>query len=229
MKEMEPIAVFRSPFTSKFGIPRQSGLVEDLPGRIVFAPEYRSAGAFRGLEGFDYIWIIWGFSANAARAGRSTVRPPRLGGNRRVGVFATRSPFRPNGLGLSSVRVVSVGDGFVEVLGADLMDGTPVYDVKPYVPYTDSHPDARAGFVDENEWMRLEVIMPAPVRKMLTPVEFRALAGALSLDPRPHYHEDPQRIYAMPFGGKEIRFRVEEGRLHVLEIVGACENRKTEP
>lgn len=217
MKAIEPIAVFKSPLTSKFGIPRQSGLVESLPGRIVFEPEYRCADAVRGLEDFDYIWIIWGFSANSGKDAHPTVRPPRLGGNKRIGVFASRSPFRPNGLGLSAVRIVSVGVGWIEVSGADLMDGTPIYDIKPYIPYADSHPEARGGFTDGRKWERLAVEIPGELRGMFTAEELETLTGVLSLDPRPHYHDDPQRIYGMPFAGKDVRFRVADGTVWVVD------------
>jgi len=218
MKTIEPIAVFKSPFTSKFGIPRQSGLVENLHGRIVFEPEYRNPDAVRGLEDFNYIWIIWGFSANDGKNVHPTVRPPRLGGNERIGVFASRSPFRPNGLGLSAVRIVSVGNGWIEVSGADLMDATPIYDIKPYIPYADSHPDARGGFTDRHGWKRLAVEIPGEMRSMFTAAELDALTGALSLDPRPHYHDDPERIYGMPFAGKDVRFSVEDGTVRIVGV-----------
>lgn len=166
--EIKPIARFRSPFTSKFGIPKQAGLVEELEGQIVFEPEYRNPDALRGIEGFDYLWLIWEFSANKHRANSPVVRPPVLGGNEKMGVFATRSPFRPNNIGLSSVRLSRVEwDGtngpIIHVKGADLMDGTPIYDIKPYVVYADSHPDARSGFVDTRKWKRLEVVVPVDV------------------------------------------------------------------
>ena len=166
--EIKPIARFRSPFTSKFGIPKQAGLVEELEGQIVFEPEYRNPDALRGIEGFDYLWLIWEFSANKHRANSPVVRPPVLGGNEKMGVFATRSPFRPNNIGLSSVRLSRVEwDGtngpIIHVKGADLMDGTPIYDIKPYVVYADSHPDARSGFVDTRKWKRLEVVVPVGV------------------------------------------------------------------
>ena len=160
MKEIKPIAYFRSPLTSKFGIPRQSGLADNLVGKIVFEPQYQREEALRGLEEFDYLWLIWGFSANKSTDdGKLTVRPPRLGGNERLGVFATRSPFRPNGLGLSSVRIKRITDGAIEVSGADLMDGTPIYDVKPYISYVDSHPQARGGFTDKKAWKKLSIVI----------------------------------------------------------------------
>ena len=221
MKQITPIAHFRSPLTSKFGIPRQSGLVDELRGSIVFEKPYAQPDALRGIEDFDYLWLIWGFSANSDDAGESrslTVRPPRLGGNQRMGVFATRSPFRPNGLGLSCVRIEKVENGVIHVLGADLMDGTPIYDVKPYVPYADAHPEARGGFTDQREWKQLEVVIPDDLRRLFTPGELAALTKILSLDPRPHYHTDSQRIYGLPFGGRDIRFRVAEGVVSVVEV-----------
>ena len=222
--QIEPIAYFESPFTSKFGIPRQSGLAETVGGRIVFVEPYRQAEALRGLESFDYVWIVWGFSANVAAPKHPTVRPPRLGGNERLGVWATRSPFRPNNLGLSSVRIrriVTEGAGApsIEVMGADLMDGTPIYDVKPYLPYADSHPDARGGFTDTHQWEPLHVVLPADVARLLTADERAALSETLSLDPRPSYQSQPDRIYGMPFGRWDIRFRVAGRELTVVEVV----------
>ena len=204
-----PIAFFRSPFTSKFGIPRQSGLVNQLRGRIEFVAEYRQAEALRGLEEYDYVWLIWGFSENVDAAKHPTVRPPLLGGNERVGVWATRSPFRPNNLGLSSVRIAAIDlqAATIDVLGADLMDGTPIYDIKPYLPYVDSHPEARGGFTERKEWQRLKVDMPGELSELLSEPDLAALREALSLDPRPHYHDD-DREYGMPFLGYDIRFRV---------------------
>lgn len=221
--EITPIAYFKSPFPDKFGIPRQAGLVEGLRGRIVFVPGFKSADAIRGLDGFEYIWLIWGFSANTAStdktAFQATVRPPRLGGNERVGVFASRSPFRPNGLGLSSVKVVSIdfGGPSIEVDGADLMDGTPIYDIKPYVEYTDSHPGVRSGFVDSHGWESLEVVFPEDASS--SGIDLKVLADVLSLDPRPKYQDDPLKVYGMAFGGHEIRFKVSGRVLTVLEIV----------
>lgn len=225
---IEPIAHFCSPFTSKFGIPRQAGIVPELRGQIVFEPKYRNADALRGLEQFDYLWIIWGFSSrkeegvgrkeNSAMTFHSTVRPPLLGGNERRGVWATRSPFRPNGLGLSSVRIDRIENGVIHVLGADLMDGTPIYDIKPYLEYVDSHTGVRSGFVDERQWQRLEVVMPEELRELFAPDELKALFATLEQDPRPQYHDDPQRIYGMPFGGRDVRFRVEGQRLLVVQV-----------
>ena len=221
---IQPIAFFRSPLTSKFGIPRQSGLATSLPGRIEFEPDYRHEEAIRGLEGFSHLWIIWEFSANRHEAAGLTVRPPRLGGNERLGVFATRSPFRPNGLGLSCVRLKSIEmtaqkGPVIHVEGADLMDGTPIYDLKPYVVYTDAHPDARCGFVDDREWSPLEVEMPPQLLSKFTADELKGLVQVLSQDPRPRYHDDPTRIYGMPFAGRDVHFRVEGQRLFVVEVL----------
>ena len=222
---IRPVAHFRSPLTSKFGIPRQSGLATGLRGQVVMEPPFDHPDALRGLADFDYAWLIWGFSANRKAAADNglegvalTVRPPRLGGNRRMGVFATRSPFRPNGLGLSCVRIERVETGVVHVLGADLMDGTPIYDIKPYVPYADAHPEARGGFTDQTEWQPLQVCFPDELRARFSPADQRALIEILSQDPRPRYHDDPSRIYGMPFGGCDVRFRVADGLLTVVEI-----------
>ena len=218
---IHPIAYFHSPFSSKFGIPKQSGLVEELEGRIVFAPEYRNADYIRGLQGFDYIWLIWEFSDNRHPSKSPVVRPPVLGGNERVGVFATRSPFRPNALGLSSVRIQrieldSASGPVIHVLGADLMDGTPIYDIKPYIVYADCHPDARSGFVDNRSWPKLEVVIPEEIAKNYQPERLSVLRKILELDPRPHYQNDPKRIYGMPFDGTDVRFFVENGVLTVI-------------
>lgn len=218
---IHPIAFFHSPFSSKFGIPKQSGLVEELEGRIVFAPEYRNADYIRGLQGFDYIWLIWEFSDNRHPSKSPVVRPPVLGGNERVGVFATRSPFRPNALGLSSVRIQrieldSASGPVIHVLGADLMDGTPIYDIKPYIVYADCHPDARSGFVDSRSWPKLEVVIPEEIAKNYQPERLSVLRKILELDPRPHYQNDPHRIYGMPFDGTDVRFFVENGVLTVI-------------
>ena len=222
--EIRPIAHFESPLKSKFGIPRQSGLVEQLSGRIVFEPPYRREEAVRGLEGFDFLWLIWEFSANRDAEKSLTVRPPRLGGNTRLGVFATRSPFRPNNLGLSCVRIDRVEmdsrlGPVIYVLGADLMDGTPIYDVKPYVAYADAHPEARSGFVDATEWKPLEVEMTDELAAMVPAGELEALKATLAQDPRPRFHDDPQRIYGMPFLNVDIRFRVDGRSLIVTEII----------
>ena len=196
---MKPIAHFRSPFKSKFGVPKQAGLVAELEGEIVFEPEYRNADALRGIEGFDYLWLIWEFSANRHAAKSPVVRPPVLGGNEKVGVFATRSPFRPNNIGLSSVRLSHVEwessrGPVIHVKGADLMDGTPIYDIKPYVVYADCHPEARSGFVDERKWNKLQVEISDTVKTFLlsqgmTEEKIGILKEVLAQDPRPHYQK----------------------------------------
>lgn len=219
---IEPIAIFRSPFKSKFGVPKQSGLVAELEGEIVFVPTYRNADALRGLEEFDYLWLIWEFSANSHSANSLVVRPPLLGGNEKMGVFATRSPFRPNPLGLSSVRISHIAwddsrGPVIHVHGADLMDGTPIYDIKPYVPYADSHPEARGGFTDTHVLKRLSVEIPPQVRQLFTGQQVLALTKILELDPRPHYHKDNQKTYGMSYGGYDIHFRVANGRVEVTD------------
>ena len=222
--EIEAIAHFRSPFSSKFGIPKQSGLVESLKGEIVFVPKYRNRDSLRGLDEFDYIWLIWGFSANPHKATAPVVRPPVLGGNEKVGVFASRSPFRPNALGLSSVRVESVdmetADGpVVRVLGADLMVGTPIYDIKPYVAYADCHDNVRCGFVDRSVNRRLNVEMPADVAQLFDDNSLMSLRKVLELDPRPRYQHDSGKTYGMPFAGYDIHFRVDGNTLIVVDAV----------
>ena len=217
-----PIAHFRSPFTSKFGIPKQSGLVEELRGSIVFEPKYRNSDYIRGLEDFDFLWLIWEFSANPHRAVSPVVRPPVLGGNERVGVFATRSPFRPNPLGLSSVKIdhVEMNDSLgpvIHVLGADLMDGTPIFDIKPYIAYADCHVGVRSGFVDQSKWPKLSVVIPPSLEAFLSKEQLEALRHTLELDPRPHYQNDPQKVYGMPFEGRDIHFLVNDGVLTVLD------------
>lgn len=223
--ELKIIARIHTDFKTKFGVPRQSGLVNELTGRIIFEPEYRNADALRGLEGFSHIWLLWDFSeAHRENEGWSpTVRPPRLGGNKRMGVWATRSPFRPNNIGLSSVRLINIlpntPEGPVlEVSGADLMDGTPIYDIKPYLPFTDSHPEATGGFAQEqNEAIEpLLVQLPESLEQSLSIEKFNALKGVLAADPRPHYQNDPDRIYAMEFADMEIKFRVIGHTLIVL-------------
>jgi tRNA-Thr(GGU) m(6)t(6)A37 methyltransferase TsaA len=221
--EIQPIAYFHSPLTSKFGIPRQSGLVSELAGTIVFEPAYRQDDGVRGLEDFDYLWLIWEFSDNKDAKKSLTVRPPRLGGNRRMGVFATRSPFRPNNLGLSCVRIDHIEHHaqlgpVIHVKGADLMDGTPIYDIKPYVTYADCHPEARSGFVDDSEWQELSVEIPDAISTQFTAEELQSLRQLLALDPRPRYHDDASRIYGMPFAGRDVRFRVEGRKLTVVSI-----------
>ncbi len=218
---IEPIAYFRSPLTSKFGIPRQSGIVTTLSGTIAFVPKYAKPEALRGLDAFDYLWLVWGFSEHVDAEKHPTVRPPLLGGNERVGVWASRSPFRPNNLGLSSVRIakVDVSVPCIEVLGADLMDGTPIYDIKPYLAYVDSHPDARGGFTDSHQWQRLQVVVPDAFRTVLSAKDTKVLIETLSLDPRPHYQDDASRQYGMPFMGYDIRFHVVGDCLYVDDWV----------
>ena len=227
--KIAPIAHFRSAFPTKFGVPRQSGIIDELRGCIVFEPTYRNADALRGLEGFDYLWIIWEFSANKTQQERGasswqpTVRPPLLGGNTQMGVFATRSPYRPNPIGLSSVRIerieMTMKEGpVIHVFGADLMDGTPIYDIKPYVTYADSHPGARSGFVDERRWQELKVVFPEQLQKHFTQESLAALIRVLALDPRPQYQDIPEKIYGMPYEGYDIRFRVADGVLTVIEV-----------
>ena len=219
--ELRPIARVHSDFGSKFGVPRQSGLVPELTAELEFEPEFRSPEAVRGLEAFNHIWLIWQFSENADRGWSPTVRPPRLGGNRRVGVFASRSPFRPNPLGLSCVRLLEVRQdqarGPLLLLGgADLVDGTPVYDIKPYVPYADCHPEAAGGFAEEVAWRPLEVDFPPELLERVPEEKRAALRGILAMDPRPAYQKDPGRVYGFAFAGLELRFSVGEGRLRVL-------------
>ena len=221
--QIEPIAYFRSPFATKFGVPKQSGLVENLMGTIEFVPQYRNADALRGMEDFDYLWLIWEFSANRHAATSPVVRPPLLGGNRKVGVFASRSPFRPNRLGLSSVRISEIEldttrGPLIHVLGADLMDGTPIYDIKSYVVYADSHPEARSGFVDKNDIRWLEVVVPDAVAARYSSDELAALRKVLALDPRPHYQDNPEKVYGMMYAGKDVKFRVEGDVLTVVEV-----------
>lgn len=223
--EIKPIARFHSPFKSKFGIPKQAGLVEELEGQIVFEPEFRSPDALRGIEGFDFLWLIWEFSANKHKANSPVVRPPVLGGNEKMGVFATRSPFRPNNIGLSSVRLLRVEwessrGPIVHVKGGDLMDGTPIYDIKPYVVYADCHPEARSGFVDERKWEKLQVLVSDEVRahlvnQGLSDKQIEVLREVLAQDPRPHYQKNPDKVYGMPYQDLDIHFRVKDGVLVV--------------
>ena len=220
---MRIIARVRSDFSTKFGIPRQSGLVEELESLVVFEPEYRDANALRGIEQFSHLWLIWQFSENKDAGWSPTVRPPKLGGNARLGVFATRSPFRPNPIGLSSVKLLGVEQDpvrgrMLRISGADLMDGTPILDIKPYVPYTDAHPDAAAGYTAHTSDGRLRVDIPEELLARVPRAKHAALLGALAQDPRPGYQDDPKRVYGFPFAGLEIRFRVAEGTLTVVEI-----------
>ena len=219
--EIRPIARMRSDFPEKFGIPRQAGIVEALEGLVVFEPEYRDPEALRGIEGFSHLWLLWQFSENLRAGFSPTVRPPRLGGNARMGVFATRSPFRPNALGLSCVELKAVeerpGLGTVLVVrGADLMDGTPIFDIKPYIPYADCRPDALSGFApDAGETLGVEI--PDALLSSLPPEKREALVGVLANDPRPRYQKDPDRVYALDFAGFTVRFRVEGD---VVRVVG---------
>jgi tRNA-Thr(GGU) m(6)t(6)A37 methyltransferase TsaA len=220
---MKIIARIRSDFPTKFGIPRQSGLVESLRARIVFEPPYRNPDTLRGLEGFSHIWLIWEFSQAVRSDWSPTVRPPRLGGNTRMGVFATRSPFRPNPIGLSSVRLEEIslhgpeGPTLV-VSGADLMDGTPIFDIKPYVPYADSHPEAAGGFASVRAEPSLRVEFPPELLEKVPEDRRAALEGVLALDPRPSYQDQPGRVYGMEFAGLDIRFTVEGDLLQVVAV-----------
>ena len=220
---IQVIARIHSDFTTKFGIPRQSGLVPQLRAKIIFEPEFRIPEAVRGLEGFSHIWLIWQFSQAVREKWSPTVRPPRLGGNERLGVFATRSPYRPNALGLSSVGLEGVEldpelGPVLYVSGADLMDGTPIYDIKPYVPYADAHPEARGGFTDQVPRRRLAVDCPPELLDKVPEGKRAALLGVLAEDPRPAYQNDPERVYAMAFAGLDVKFRVSGGTLTVCGV-----------
>ena len=217
------IAHIHSQFPQKFGIPRQSGLVGALTARIVFAPEFRDPRAIKGLEGYSHLWLLWQFSESRKDAWTPMVRPPRLGGDTYMGVFATRSPFRPNPLGLSCVKLERIepdsGEGPVLVVsGADLMDGTPIYDIKPYLPYADSYPGASGGFTDEVKREKLQVIFPEDLLGLLPPEDREGAVGMLAEDPRPSYQKDPERIYGVLFAGYNIRFRVNENSLQVISV-----------
>ena len=222
-KIIKPIAHFYSPFKEKFGVPKQSGLVNTLQGTIVFEKEYSNMEIIKGLEEFDYLWIIWGFSANKENFQGTTVRPPLLGGNIRMGVFATRSPFRPNGLGLSSVKISRIcinkkGLLTIEVFGADLINNTPIYDIKPYIKYADSHPDARSGFVDTNPIQYIKVEYADDLKENYKDIDFDSLTSILQLDPRPHYHKDNQKDYCFEFQKHAITFCVQDKTLLVTNI-----------
>lgn len=237
--QIEKIATIHTDFSEKFGIPRQSGLVEELEGRIVFEPIYRDPSALKGLEGYSNIWLIWGFSeakrrgiqksespgedSDLRKAWAPTVRPPRLGGDERMGVFATRSPFRPNSLGLSCVRIERIEQDkemgmMIVVRGADMLDGTPIYDIKPFLPYVDNHPEARGGFSDRFAEYGLDVSIPEDLERQIPKSKLSAVRGVLAQDPRPSYQNDPDRIYGMEFAGMNIRFRVKDKRLTVCEV-----------
>lgn len=221
--EIKRIGWIETEFSEKFGIPRQSGLVEELRGRVVFAPEYRVREAFRGLEGFSHLWLLWEFSESRRESWSPTVRPPRLGGNKRMGVFATRSPFRPNPIGLSCVKLERVEldspDGPVlHVQGADLLNGTPILDVKPYLPYADSRPQAVGGFAGARPEHRLEVRIPHECSEKIPPELRTALENVLAEDPRPSYQDDPQRVYGMAFAGLDVKFTVAGNILTVTSV-----------
>jgi len=221
--EMKPIAYIHNDYTAKFGIPRQSGLVEQVESTIVFAPEYRNTDALRGIKGYSHLWLVWVFSEAIRENWSPTVLPPRLGGKTRMGVFATRSPFRPNPIGLSSVKLLGVElhtkDGpIIHVAGADLMDGTPILDIKPYLPYTDSHPDAVGGFADPVRDYHLEVVFPDEWLAQVPQRLREPVLGLLAQDPRPSYQNDPERVYGVAFGGYDFRFRVHDGVLTICEV-----------
>ena len=222
--KIQVIARMHSDFATKFGIPRQSGIVQELRSTIVFEPEFRNSDALRGMEGFSHLWLIWQFS-EAVRSGWSpTVRPPRLGGNTRMGVFATRSPFRPNNLGLSCVRFLGLEETkefgtVIHVGGADLMDGTPIFDIKPYIPYADCQPEARNGFTGGTEGHTLQVDFPASLLEMLPESKRQAAIGILAHDPRPSYQKDSERVYGVVFAGFDIRFKVDDKLLTVVEVI----------
>ena len=225
--EIKPVAFFRSPFREKFGIPRQSGVVESLAGEVVLEKDFAREEALRGIEGFDYLWLIWEFNLNGAQPHSLSVRPPRLGGNEKVGVFASRSPFRPNGLGLSCVKLTGADlqKGILKVSGADLADGTPIYDIKPYVPYSDAHPDARGGFTDDTKWTQLDVIPSClEVERQLNDAfdagQLDALFQTLAQDPRPSVQKksNPGRTYGLLFYDKNVRFHVEDDTVVIDEI-----------
>ena len=220
---ISPIAYIRTDFNEKFGIPRQSGLVESLRGRIVFLPEYRNPEALRGIEGFSHLWLLFDFSKARGSAWSPTVRPPRLGGNRRIGVFASRSPYRPNNIGLSSVRLIGIEQSESEgrvliVAGADLLDMTPIFDIKPYLPFTDCHADASGGYADDVYGQKLVPILPDELFEGIEPQIREAIADCLAEDPRPSYQDDAERIYGMKFAGFEIKFRVSDGVATVVAV-----------
>ena len=223
MTELNPIAKMKSDFPEKFGIPRQSGLVKELQSTIIFEPEYRNSDALRGIEDFSHLWLIWQFSENIRTNWSPTVRPPRLGGNARIGVFATRSPFRPNNIGLSCVELIGIENTqeygtVIHVAGADLMDGTPIFDIKPYIPYSDCKPNATGGFTDTTARNTLSVNFPANLLSKIPQEKQDAAIGVLAQDPRPSYQKDPDRIYGLPFAGYDIKFKVAENHLTVVDI-----------
>ena len=220
---IEPIAKIVTDFDTKFGIPRQSGLVKNLSGTVIFEKKYRNPDAIRGIEGFSHLWLIWGFSENMDKEYSPTVRPPRLGGNERIGVFATRSPFRPNHLGLSSVKLERVEftekHGYVlHVSGADMVNGTPIYDIKPYLSFTDCIPEAKGGFADSVKDYALDVVIEAKLPDSFPTEKTDTLTGILAEDPRPSYIEDENRVYGFPFAGFEIKFKVKGKVLTVISV-----------
>lgn len=225
---MKVIARIRTDFPSKFGIPRQSGLVPELRGTVVFEPEYRNPDALRGLDGYSHLWLLWQFSQAVREGWSPMVRPPRLGGNTRMGVFATRSPYRPNAIGLSSVKLSGIEwdtpqGAVLHVEGADLIDGTPIFDIKPYLPFTDSHPDAVGGFADAKRDYALEVDFPAPLLERVAEGDRAALLALLAEDPRPSYQDDPERVYGMPYAAYDVQFTVAGGRLTVCDVLDRVE------
>ena len=229
MKKLEYIARIHTDFPTKFGIPHQSGRIQELKADIIFEPEYRNHEAFRGLEEYTHIWLIWEFSQAVRKEWSPTVRPPRLGGNVRMGVFATRSPFRPNPIGLSSVRLENVEFSekygpVLHVSGADLMDGTPIYDIKPYLAYVDSHSEAAGGFTDQIQDHKLKVEFPEELLKKIPEEKREALLAVLANDPRPGYQKDPERKYGMSFGSWDIHFKVDGEQLQVLEVFNTFTN-----
>lgn len=219
---MKIIARIRNPYDGKFGVPRQSGLAEAVVSTIVFEPKYRVAEALRGIEAFSHLWLIWAFDRTEREEWSPTVRPPRLGENKRVGVFATRSPFRPNAIGLSCVKLLAVEKGkegtVLKVAGADLMNGTPIYDIKPYLPYTDCRPEATGGFTDRTEKRTVQVEIPEETVRGISAEELEMLRAVLKEDPRPAYQDDPERIYAFEFGGRHVEFSVDQDRLTVTKL-----------
>lgn len=220
---MKVIARIHSDFSTKFGVPRQSGLVDELEATIIFEPEYRNPDALRGLDGFSHLWLVWVFDQAVRKDWSPTVRPPRLGGNQRMGVFATRSPFRPNPVALSSVKLAGIEQTaehgtVLKIRGADLMDGTPILDIKPYIPYADSHPDAIGGFASAPAGETLEVTIPPELLERIPASRREALRGVLAQDPRPHYQDDPDRVYGFGFAGLEVKFSVDGNQLTVLNI-----------
>ncbi len=220
---VKPIAHIKSDFSSKFGIPRQSGLIDELEATVIFEPEFRNPDALRGIEGYSHIWLLWLFSECAEKEWSPTVRPPRLGGNKRMGVFASRSPFRPNSIGLSCVKLISINETdengiSLTVSGADLLDGTPIIDIKPYLPYVDSHPEASGGFALQEKEGSLEVDFPEHLMSDIPQDKRKALTAVLKQDPRPQYQDDAERIYGLEFAGYDVRFRIADKVLTVVEV-----------